>query len=128
MVNKITISQTENISMKTLLAAILTVLLGTSYAFTLPSANKINSISSKELGTSLSLSSNEVNVFSKPPSGSKGRILILGGSGFLGQNVARRAILEGYSVVSLSRRGKPPASEEPLETGIEYVSVSPSVL
>jgi len=39
--------------------------------------------------------------------GNKGKILVLGGSGFLGNTVARRAILEGYSVTSLSRRGRP---------------------
>jgi len=41
----------------------------------------------------------------------KGRILVLGGSGFLGSNVAKRACLEGYSVTSLSRRGKNDADE-----------------
>lgn len=45
------------------------------------------------------------NPFAK---GGKGRILVLGGSGFLGGTVAKRAILEGYSVTSLSRRGEPP--------------------
>merc|ERR1712150_287570 len=40
----------------------------------------------------------------------KGKLLVLGGSGFLGGTVARRAILEGYSVTSLSRRGKVPSS------------------
>lgn len=44
------------------------------------------------------------NVFSKDD---KGKILILGGSGFLGGNVAKRAVLAGYRVTSLSRRGKP---------------------
>jgi hypothetical protein len=32
--------------------------------------------------------------------------------GFLGQTVSRRAILEGYAVTSLSRRGKPPPSKK----------------
>lgn len=36
----------------------------------------------------------------------KGKVLVLGGSGFLGGNVAKRAVLEGYSVTSLSRRGR----------------------
>lgn len=48
---------------------------------------------------------NNQDVFVK---GGKGRILVLGGSGFLGLTVSKRAILEGYSVTSLSRRGKPP--------------------
>ena len=43
------------------------------------------------------------NVFETPPR--KGKILVLGGSGFLGGNIARRGILEGYQVVSLSRTG-----------------------
>jgi nucleoside-diphosphate-sugar epimerase len=32
----------------------------------------------------------------------------LGGTGFLGQTICRRALLEGYQVTSLSRRGVPP--------------------
>jgi hypothetical protein len=38
----------------------------------------------------------------------KGKILVLGGTGFLGQTICKRATLEGYSVTSLSRRGLPP--------------------
>lgn len=38
----------------------------------------------------------------------KGKILVLGGTGFLGQEVCQRAVAEGYSVTSLSRRGLPP--------------------
>ena len=40
----------------------------------------------------------------------KGKLLVLGGTGFLGQTVCRRALLEGYSVTSLSRRGLPPST------------------
>jgi hypothetical protein len=39
---------------------------------------------------------------------SKGKLLILGGTGFLGQCICRRALLEGYKVTSVSRRGVPP--------------------
>jgi NAD dependent epimerase/dehydratase family len=35
----------------------------------------------------------------------KGKLLVLGGTGFLGRTICKRAILEGYQVVSLSRRG-----------------------
>jgi NAD(P)-dependent dehydrogenase (short-subunit alcohol dehydrogenase family) len=38
------------------------------------------------------------------------KVLVLGGTGFLGQTICRRALLEGYSVTSLSRRGRPPSS------------------
>ncbi|KAL3916596.1 MAG: hypothetical protein SGILL_005105 [Bacillariaceae sp.] len=41
-------------------------------------------------------------------SGSKGKLLVLGGTGFLGQTICRRAVLEGYQVTSVSRRGIPP--------------------
>lgn len=41
----------------------------------------------------------------------KGKILVLGGTGFLGQTICKRAVLEGYSVTSLSRRGLPPDTE-----------------
>ena len=37
----------------------------------------------------------------------KGKLLVLGGTGYLGQTVCQKAVLEGYSVVSLSRRGLP---------------------
>lgn len=43
------------------------------------------------------------NTFEKK---SKGKILLLGGTGYLGNAVANKAVLEGYSVTSLSRRGK----------------------
>lgn len=45
---------------------------------------------------------------------SKGKLLVLGGTGFLGNNIACRAILEGYSVTSLSRRGLTPSVGEAL--------------
>jgi len=44
--------------------------------------------------------------------GKKGKLLVLGGTGYLGQNVCQRAVLEGYYVVSLSRRGLPPSRSE----------------
>lgn len=52
----------------------------------------------------------------------KGKILVLGGTGFLGQTICKRATLEGYSVTSLSRRGLPPdPSSSALPVGnIEY--------
>lgn len=56
---------------------------------------------------------------------SPGKILVLGGTGFLGQAVCKRALAEGFQVTSLSRRGLPPrlASEDddgpPLSTTFE---------
>jgi nucleoside-diphosphate-sugar epimerase len=44
---------------------------------------------------------------SSSSSSSKGKLLVLGGTGFLGQTVCKRATLEGYAVTSLSRRGLP---------------------
>jgi NAD dependent epimerase/dehydratase family len=40
----------------------------------------------------------------------KGKLLVLGGTGFLGEHVCKKAVLEGYQVTSLSRRGLPPSS------------------
>eukprot|EP00916_Digyalum_oweni_P016607 GHVL01027229.1.p1 GENE.GHVL01027229.1~~GHVL01027229.1.p1 ORF type:complete len:275 (+),score=36.45 GHVL01027229.1:613-1437(+) len=37
------------------------------------------------------------------------RLLVLGGSGFVGSQVCRKAVQLGYNVTSLSRRGAPPA-------------------
>lgn len=35
----------------------------------------------------------------------KGKLLVLGGTGFLGQAICKRALVEGYQVTSISRRG-----------------------
>jgi len=43
---------------------------------------------------------------------SKKKILVLGGTGFLGQAVCQRAIRDGYQVTSLSRRGLPSGDPE----------------
>ena len=58
------------------------------------------------------------NVFETPQS--KGKILVLGGSGFLGSNIAKRAVLEGYKVVSLSRNGKNRKSADAKKDSIDY--------
>ena len=47
---------------------------------------------------------------SKQTNGTKGRLLVLGGTGYLGQEVCKKAIEQGYSVVTLSRRGTPTSS------------------
>lgn len=36
-------------------------------------------------------------------SGGKGRVIVVGGNGFVGSAVCKRALVEGYEVVSLSR-------------------------
>ena len=72
--------------------------------------------------------SSSITSSSSSSSGERGRILVLGGTGFLGQTVCRRALLEGYAVTSLSRRGLPPptatsseATASPLAAGnIDY--------
>ena len=40
--------------------------------------------------------------------GSSGRLLVCGGSGFLGREVCREAVARGWAVTSLSRRGVNP--------------------
>jgi GDP-mannose 4,6 dehydratase len=59
-----------------------------------------------------SSTSKNANAFSDSSEGTplpttKGRLLVLGGTGYLGQEVCKKAIQEGYSVVTLSRRGTP---------------------
>lgn len=81
-----------------------------STPFSMKVKTNTNVVSSR-ISTNLSMTG---NVFEK---GDKGKILVLGGSGFLGGTIARRAILEGYSVTSVSRRGKP---DEDANEGIDY--------
>ena len=49
---------------------------------------------------------------SRTKTASPGKILVLGGTGFLGQAVCKRALEEGFQVTSLSRRGLPLLSDE----------------
>ena len=50
--------------------------------------------------------------------GKKGKLLVLGGTGFLGQTICKRAVVEGYHVTSVSRRGVLP--ETPPSSTIDY--------
>jgi NAD dependent epimerase/dehydratase family len=52
----------------------------------------------------------------------KGRLLVLGGTGYLGQEVCKKALEDGYSVVTLSRRGTPtsPLSVNKNSNNIDY--------
>jgi uncharacterized protein YbjT (DUF2867 family) len=50
---------------------------------------------------------------------SAGKLLVLGGTGFLGQAVCKRALAEGFQVISLSRRGLPPVSSDESDTSLE---------
>lgn len=73
--------------------------------------SKSKVILSRIMSSTSSYGSNAINVsngaavYGKPKE-SKGNILLLGGSGFLGSAIAKRALLEGYEVTSISRRGK----------------------
>mmetsp|Transcript_33052 Transcript_33052/g.52968 ORF Transcript_33052/g.52968 Transcript_33052/m.52968 type:complete len:229 (-) Transcript_33052:69-755(-) len=44
----------------------------------------------------------------RAPRPEKGKLLVLGGTGFVGSNICVRAIEAGFRVVSVSRRGLPP--------------------
>jgi putative NADH-flavin reductase len=50
----------------------------------------------------------------------KKKLLVLGGTGFLGQTICKRAVVEGYAVTSLSRRGVIRENKTPSNTIIDY--------
>ena len=51
-------------------------------------------------------------------SGTKGKILVLGGTGFIGSKICERALSSGYDVVSISRRGDPPGDPHRYPDGV----------
>ena len=81
----------------------------TASAWMVPTTSSPRSSASVRL---LSLSSPSNDASSK-----KGTILVLGGTGFLGQAVCQQALQEGFEVTSLSRRGLPPSSSN---TKVDY--------
>lgn len=50
----------------------------------------------------------------------KGKLLVLGGTGFLGQTICKRAVVDGYQVTSLSRRGVLPDASSSSSNNIDY--------
>ena len=54
---------------------------------------------------------------------SKGKLLVLGGTGFVGSTICRKAVQAGYSVVSVSRRGQPPGGVSSGDGGDELTQV-----
>jgi len=54
-------------------------------------------------------------------SASKGKLLVLGGTGFAGSKIVETALGQGFEVVAMSRRGKPaPGSQLEGKTGLEW--------
>jgi hypothetical protein len=49
-------------------------------------------------------SGREIQAYGKSKT-TKGKVLVLGGTGFLGSEIVKRAVLEGYGVTSISRGG-----------------------
>ncbi|EOD34831.1 hypothetical protein EMIHUDRAFT_228095 [Emiliania huxleyi CCMP1516] len=52
------------------------------------------------------------------------KLIVVGGSGYLGARVVRQALLRGHSVTSISRSGGPPAGVTPAAEleGAEWVA------
>lgn len=50
------------------------------------------------------------------------KLLVLGGSGYVGREVVRRAVRRGYEVTSLSRRGENPQAGDPLLDTVNWVA------
>ena len=49
------------------------------------------------------------------------RVLVLGGSGFVGREVCRRAIAKGYTVTSISRCGENPLPDDAALASVAWV-------
>jgi nucleoside-diphosphate-sugar epimerase len=77
-----------------------------SRAFVISTITRLNSSSMSSSSSSQDTATSRSGAVYGKPIGSKGNILLLGGSGFLGSAIAKRALLEGYDVTSISRRGK----------------------
>eukprot|EP00633_Aureoumbra_lagunensis_P008540 CAMPEP_0197321316 /NCGR_PEP_ID=MMETSP0891-20130614/64413_1 /TAXON_ID=44058 ORGANISM="Aureoumbra lagunensis, Strain CCMP1510" /NCGR_SAMPLE_ID=MMETSP0891 /ASSEMBLY_ACC=CAM_ASM_000534 /LENGTH=280 /DNA_ID=CAMNT_0042813135 /DNA_START=81 /DNA_END=923 /DNA_ORIENTATION=+ len=50
------------------------------------------------------------------------KLLVLGGSGYVGREVSRRAVRRGWEVTSLSRRGINPESGDPVMEAVNWVA------
>jgi nucleoside-diphosphate-sugar epimerase len=99
-----------------LLSFVLTMLMATRFTmawtqpkvFHAPASKLINKVSALRNQQALFMSSYSSS--GGMNDNSRGRLLVLGGTGYLGQAVCQRAIEQGYQVTSLSRRGLPPSN------------------
>lgn len=50
------------------------------------------------------------------------RLLVIGGNGYVGRQVVKYAVQEGYTVTSLSRRGQNPFPDDPIYQNVEWAA------
>ena len=85
---------------------------------------KIRILSCVALCESLMMSASRETIRGSVEKGSRGikKLLVLGGTGFLGREISRRAVRKGWEVTSLSRRGENPEAGDPIMDTVKWIA------
>lgn len=117
------VSKTTVVTVTLLLTMVLIGLTRTTTAWQLRSLTRSRTVAglrSSNGSDSSTLETDERTSTAQSNQRKKGRILVLGGTGYLGQEVCAKAVAKGYSVVTLSRRGTPASVTKNNNMDIDY--------